>query len=113
MDGPISPPARTYFLVYPMQVLDHGCVSDTLPLTSMRWRPCSRLKPPKRKILVTLLKLRWSPPMSAIGRMLPGFLSLRGIASDSDCSFAEVANGDCVTSNSNEMSDRLEGPSIY
>jgi len=34
----ISPPTRTYFLVYPMQVLDHGCVSDTLPLTSMRWR---------------------------------------------------------------------------
>src|SRR6218665_2707741 len=54
----IFPPARTYFLVYPMQVLDHACVSDTLPLTSMRWRRhwhAQGLSPPKRKILVTSL----------------------------------------------------------
>ena len=46
--------------------------------------------------------------MSAISRTLAVFSPLRGIVSDSDCSFAGVANGDCVTSNSNEMSDRLD-----
>ena len=47
----ISSPDRTYSLVglYPMQLLDRGCVSDTLLLTSMRRLrhcPCLRLKPP-------------------------------------------------------------------
>ena len=43
---------------------------------------------------------------SDISRMMQVFLCLGGTVSDSDCSFAGAANGDSVTSNSNEMSDR-------
>lgn len=56
--------------------------------------------------------LTWNPFMSTINRTVAISSPLRGIVSDSDCSFTKVANSDCDciqdVSNSNEMSDRLD-----
>lgn len=56
--------------------------------------------------------LTWNPFMSTINRTVAISSPLLGIVSDSDCSFAKVANGgsDYIheMSNSNEMSERLD-----